>query len=169
MHSSIGVIRDLARTSPQAHRYLDLLTELRNALQHYRERLVPPRRKSSGQFLSQIFVLNRERSAPPDSDQDTAPFTPLVAPPELGDESSGAGLWMLQQATEATQGVNDMWRMSDENATFIDPALSGQVGTTDSVPLALGGFDLHWGGISVQGTDSFLFETEPFTGMLDQF
>ncbi|KAF4435187.1 transcriptional regulatory [Fusarium acutatum] len=158
LHSGIGIIRDLDRTSPQAHRYLDVLTELRNALQSYRERLIPPRRKSSGQFLSQIFTLDQEKSIPGDSDHDMAELASAVVPPELGDESSG-GLLMLQQVTEATQNMSNMWRIPDEGQAFVDECL----------PMAIGGFDVHWNAISVQGTDNFLFDTEPFTEMLSHF
>ncbi|KAH7169405.1 hypothetical protein DER46DRAFT_635317 [Fusarium sp. MPI-SDFR-AT-0072] len=158
LHSGIGIIRDLDRTSPQAHRYLDVLTELRNALQSYRERLVPPRRKSTGQFLSQIFVLDQEHSAPADSDHDMAASTSSIVPSELGDESSG-GLLMLQQITDATQNMGNMWRIPDEIQAFGDECL----------PMAMGGSDVHWNGISVQGTDNFLFDTEPFTEMLSHF
>ncbi|KAF5530646.1 transcriptional regulatory [Fusarium mexicanum] len=158
LHSGIGIIRDLDRTSPQAHRYLDVLTELRNALQSYRERLIPPRRKSSGQFLSQIFTLDQEKSTPAASDHEMTGLASAVVPPELGDESSG-GLLMLQQVTEATQNMNNMWRIPDEGQSFIDECL----------PLAIGGLDVHWNGISVQGTDNFLFDTEPFTEMLSHF
>ncbi|KAF5568938.1 transcriptional regulatory [Fusarium phyllophilum] len=158
LHSGIGIIRDLDRTSPQAHRYLDVLTELRNALQSYRERLIPPRRKSSGQFLSQIFTLDQEKSTPAASEHEMTGLASSVVPPELGDESSG-GLLMLQQVTEATQNMNNMWRIPDEGQAFVDECL----------PLAIGGLDVHWNGISVQGTDSFLFDTEPFTEMLSHF
>ncbi|KAF5670733.1 transcriptional regulatory [Fusarium circinatum] len=158
LHSGIGIIRDLDRTSPQAHRYLDVLTELRNALQSYRERLIPPRRKSSGQFLSQIFTLDQEKSTQAASNHEMTGLASAVVPPELGDESSG-GLLMLQQVTEATQNLNNMWRIPDEGQSFIDECL----------PLAIGGLDVHWNGISVQGTDNFLFDTEPFTEMLSHF
>ncbi|KAF5580102.1 transcriptional regulatory [Fusarium pseudocircinatum] len=158
LHSGIGIIRDLDRTSPQAHRYLDVLTELRNALQSYRERLIPPRRKSSGQFLSQIFTLDQEKSTPAASDHEMTGLASAVVPPELGDESSG-GLLMLQQVTEATQNMNNMWRIPDEGQAFVDECL----------PLSIGGLDVHWNGISVQGTDNFLFDTEPFTEMLSHF
>jgi hypothetical protein len=158
LHSGIGIIRDLDRTSPQAHRYLDVLTELRNALQSYRERLVPPQRKSNGQFLSQIFVLDQEKSAPADIDTEMTTSASSAVPPELGDESSG-GLLMLQQVTEATQNMSSMWRIPDESQAFVDECL----------PMALGGSDIHWDGISVQGTDNFLFDTEPFTDMLSHF
>ncbi|KAF5641408.1 transcriptional regulatory [Fusarium sp. NRRL 52700] len=158
LHSGIGIIRDLDRTSPQAHRYLDVLTELRNALQSYRERLVPPQRKSSGQFLRQIFTLDQEKSTPVASDHEMAGLTSAVVPPEIADESSG-GLLMLQQLTEATQNTNNMWRIPDEGHASIDECL----------PLTIGGLDVHWNGISVQGTDSFLFDTEPFTEMLSHF
>ncbi|KAF5646485.1 transcriptional regulatory [Fusarium tjaetaba] len=158
LHSGIGIIRDLDRTSPQAHRYIDVLTELRNALQSYRERLIPPRRKSSGQFLSQIFTLDQEKSTPVAPYTEMAGLASAVVPPELGDESSG-GLLMLQQVTEATQNMNNMWRIPDEGQAFVDECL----------PLAIGGLDVHWNGISVQGTDNFLFDTEPFTEMLSHF
>ncbi|KAF5585052.1 transcriptional regulatory [Fusarium pseudoanthophilum] len=157
LHSGIGIIRDLDRTSPQAHRYIDVLTELRNALQSYRERLIPPRRKSSGQFLSQIFTLDQEKSTPA-PDTEMTGLASAVVPPELGDESSG-GLLMLQQVTEATQNMNNMWRIPDEGQAFVDECL----------PLSIGGLDVHWNGISVQGTDNFLFDTEPFTEMLSHF
>lgn len=87
---------------------------------------------------------------------------------EPSDDTSGAGLWMLQQAAEASQGVNNIWRISDDNAPLTDPSLSGPVGA-GGVPLSVGGFDLHWGSISVQATDDFLFATDSFAGMLDQF
>ncbi|KAF5700782.1 transcriptional regulatory [Fusarium globosum] len=157
LHSGIGLIRDLDRTSPQAHRYLDVLTELRNSLQSYRERLVPPKRESSGQFLSQIFVLDQERSAPPDADTDMSTLASSIVPPELGDETSG-GLLLLQQVTEATHSMASMWRIPDESQGFGDEGL----------PMALGASDLHWNGI-IQGTDNFLFDTEPFTDMLSHF
>lgn len=157
LHSGIGLIRDLDRTSPQAHRYLDVLTELRNSLQSYRERLVPPKRESSGQFLSQIFVLDQERSAPPDADTDMSTLASSIVPPELGDETSG-GLLLLQQVTEATHIMASMWRIPDESQGFGDEGL----------PMALGASDLHWNGI-IQGTDNFLFDTEPFTDMLSHF
>lgn len=158
LHSGIGIIRDLDRTSPQAHRYIDVLTELRNALQSYRERLIPPRRKSSGQFLSQIFTLDQEKSTPAAQDTEMTGLASTVVPPELGDESSG-GLLMLQQVTEATQNMSNMWRIPDEGQAFVD----------DCLPLSIGGLDVHWNGISVQGTDNFLFDTEPFTEMLSHF
>ncbi|KAF5695389.1 transcriptional regulatory [Fusarium denticulatum] len=158
LHSGIGIIRDLDRTSPQAHRYLDVLTELRNALQSYRERLIPPRRKSSGQFLSQIFTLDQEKSTPAAQDTEITGLASAVVPPELGDESSG-GLLMLQQVTEAAQNMNNMWRIPDEGQAFVD----------ECMPLSIGGLDVHWNGISVQGTDNFLFDTEPFTEMLSHF
>ncbi|KAF4943564.1 hypothetical protein FGADI_13322 [Fusarium gaditjirri] len=158
LHSGIGIIRDLDRTSPQAHRYLDVLTELRDALQSYRERLIPPRRKSSGQFLTQIFTLDQEKSTPVHSDHDMTGLPSAVVPPEPGDESSG-GLLMLQQVTEATQNMSNMWRIPDEGQAFID----------ECIPMALGGSDIHWNGISVQGTDNFLFDTEPLTEMLSHF
>ncbi|EWY89672.1 hypothetical protein FOYG_10476 [Fusarium oxysporum NRRL 32931] len=158
LHSGIGIIRDLDRTSPQAHRYLDVLTELRNALQSYRERLIPPRRKSSGQFLSQIFTLDHEKSIPADSDTEISAFATSATLNDAGDEPSGA-LLMLQQVTEATQTMGSMWRLPDEGPAFVDECL----------PMALGGPDIHWDGISVQGTDNFLFDTEPFTEMLSHF
>ncbi|KAF5980747.1 transcriptional regulatory [Fusarium coicis] len=158
LHSGIGIIRDLDQTSPQAHRYIDVLTELRNALQSYRERLIPPRRKSSGQFLSQIFTLDQEKSTPAAQDTEMTGLASTVVPPQLGDESSG-GLLMLQQVTEATQSMNNMWRIPDEGQAFVD----------DCLPLSIGGLDVHWNGISVQGTDNFLFDTEPFTEMLSHF
>ncbi|KAH7480603.1 hypothetical protein FOMA001_g8949 [Fusarium oxysporum f. sp. matthiolae] len=158
LHSGIGIIRDLDRTSPQAHRYLDVLTELRNALQSYRERLIPPRRKSSGQFLSQIFTLDHEKSIPADSDTEISAFATSATLNDAGDEPSG-GLLMLQQVTEATQTMGSMWRLPDEGQAFVDECL----------PMALGGPDIHWDGISVQGTDNFLFDMEPFTEMLSHF
>lgn len=51
-----------------------------------------------------------------------------------------------------------MWRIPDESQGFGDEGL----------PMALGGSDLHWNGI-IQGTDNFLFDTEPFTDMLSHF
>ncbi|KAH7462849.1 hypothetical protein FOMA001_g18335 [Fusarium oxysporum f. sp. matthiolae] len=158
LHSGIGIIRDLDRTSPQAHRYLDVLTELRNALQSYRERLIPPQRKSSGQFLSQIFTLDQEKSTPANPDTDVSTFATAVALNDIGAESSGGQL-MLQQVTEATQNMGNMWRIPDEIQAFGDECLL----------MALGGPDVHWNGISVQGTDNFLFDTEPFTEMLSHF
>lgn len=66
---------------------------------------------------------------------------------------------MLQQVTEAAQTMGSMWRLPDEGQAFVDECL----------PMALGGPDIHWDGISVQGTDNFLFDTEPFTEMLSHF
>jgi hypothetical protein len=170
LQSGIGIIRDLDRTSPQEHRYLDVLTELRNALQNYRERLAPPLRKNSGQFLSQIFVVSQEKSPPAeplDSEMTTFPST-TVAPPELGDEASG-GLWMLQQAAQATHIMGNMWRIPDENHPVAHNPLSGQPGGSEALPFALAGSDINWNGVSVQGTDNFLFEMEPFADMLSHF
>ncbi|KAK6706499.1 hypothetical protein SNK05_010377 [Fusarium graminearum] len=170
LHSGIGIIRDLDRTSPQAHRYLEVLTELRSALQNYRERLVPPRRKSNGQFLSQIFVVNQEKSPPADSPgaEMTAFASTATAPPTLGNETSG-GLWMLQQAAQAAHALGNPWRVPDGCHAFTDNPLSGQSGGSESLPSTLGGSDMNWNGISVQGTDNFLFEMEPFADMLSQF
>ncbi|CAG1971591.1 unnamed protein product [Fusarium graminearum] len=170
LHSGISIIRDLDRTSPQAHRYLEVLTELRSALQNYRERLVPPRRKSNGQFLSQIFVVNQEKSPPADSPgaEMTAFASTATAPPTLGNETSG-GLWMLQQAAQAAHALGNPWRVPDGCHAFTDNPLSGQSGGSESLPSTLGGSDMNWNGISVQGTDNFLFEMEPFADMLSQF
>ncbi|XEU94978.1 hypothetical protein FSHL1_000262 [Fusarium sambucinum] len=170
LQNGISIIRDLDRTSPQAHRYVEVLTELRNALQTYRERLVPPRREGSGQFLSQIFVVSQEKSPPAEpSDSWTSPFASTdTAPPESGDETCG-GLWMLQQAAQATQSMGHMWRVPDESHAFGHVPLTGQPGGCDALPFALGGSDINWNGISVQGTDNFLFEMEPFADMLSHF
>jgi hypothetical protein len=162
LRGGIFVIRDLAKTSPQAHHYLDVLTELQSAIHKYRERLVPPKKKKGGQFLSQIFILDQDKHGAADPEPETSMFMPSMLP-ETGYESSSAGgLWMLQQAAEASQSANNMWRMQDDTTALSDPGAAG-------MPLSLGGFDLHWGSISVQATDDFLFAGDSFVGTLDQF
>ncbi|CEI41646.1 hypothetical protein FVEN_g3713 [Fusarium venenatum] len=170
LQNGIGIIRDLDRTSPQAHRYLEVLTELRNALQTYRERLVPPRREGSGQFLSQIFVVSQEKSPPVEPlDSGTTPFASTTTAPPLSGDETCSGLWMSQQAAQATQSMGNMWRVPDESHTFDHVSLNGQPGGNEVLPFALGGPDINWNEISVQGTDNFLFEMEPFADMLSHF
>ncbi|KAL3590751.1 hypothetical protein FPOAC2_12953 [Fusarium poae] len=168
LQNGIGIIRDLDRTSPQAHRYLEVLTELRNALQTYRERLVPPRREGSGQFLSQIFVVSQEKSPPAESsDSEMTPFPSIATSPlESGNDTSG-GMWMLQQTAQATQNMGNMWRVPDTSQIFAHHLSSA--GGSEALPFTLGGSDVNWNGISVQGTDNFLFEMEPFADMLSHF
>ncbi|KAF4334055.1 transcriptional regulatory [Fusarium beomiforme] len=169
LHSGVNIIRDLDRTSPQAHRYLDVLTELHNALQSYRERLDPPPRKSNEQFLSQIFVLNQDKSSSSASYPNMPAFASSVVPPELVSESSGELSSILQQAAETTQGMSNTWRLPDESRSFVDCFLSEQGGGTEPAPMTIEGLDVHWNGISVQGTDNFLFDTESFCDILGQF
>ncbi|KAH7367040.1 hypothetical protein B0T11DRAFT_49889 [Plectosphaerella cucumerina] len=164
LHGSINVIKELARTSPQAHHYLDVLTEFLGAIKQHRERLVPPRRRSSGQYLSQIFVLDQERPSG-DSDMDSVPTLSLNAP-EFGADTSSAGLWMLQQAAEATQDMNDLWKLPDANAGCNDSGLPGSIAASVSLPM--GAFDLDWSSVSVQVTESSLFDMDPFMNMMDQ-
>ncbi|KAF4447942.1 putative transcriptional regulatory protein C3C7.04 [Fusarium austroafricanum] len=142
--------------SPETHRF------------SYRGRLVPRRIKSNGQFLSQIFVLDQEKSGLAASDPDGTTFASATASRELDDEPSEEFL-LLQQAAEATQSMGNIWRIPEGSQGFVDHLLSGQASGAEPVPITLGGFDIHWNGISVQGTDNFLFDTEPFNDMLSHF
>ncbi|POR38885.1 hypothetical protein TPAR_00891 [Tolypocladium paradoxum] len=167
LHGSINVIKELARTSPQAHHYLDVLTEFLGAIKKHRERMVPPRRRSSGQYLSQIFVLDQGRTSSTDTEMEALPFMSSVGPePGAGGDTSSAGLWMLQQAAEATQGMGDLWKLPDGNAACNDPGLPGSIAASVSMPM--GAFDLDFGSIPVQVTENSLFEIDPFMSMLDQ-
>lgn len=76
---------------------------------------------------------------------------------------------MLQQAAQAAHALGNPWRVPDGCHVFTDNPLSGHPGGSESLPSTLGGSDMNWNGISVQGTDNFLFEMEPFADMLSQF
>jgi hypothetical protein len=96
---------------------------------------------------------------------DSVPTLSLNAP-EFGADTSSAGLWMLQQAAEATQDMNDLWKLPDANAGCNDSGLPGSIAASVSLPM--GAFDLDWSSVSVQVTESSLFDMDPFMNMMDQ-
>ncbi|KAH8812748.1 putative C6 transcription factor, partial [Xylogone sp. PMI_703] len=56
--SSCAVLKTLAKLSPQADHYHDLLTQLSDAISNYRRQLAVTRRRSNEQYVSQILNLN---------------------------------------------------------------------------------------------------------------
>lgn len=71
--STRTVLQVLAGQSPQAELYYDILTEMSDAITKYRQQLASERRRSTGQYVTQIFTI---KTAPASSTQIMSPLSP---------------------------------------------------------------------------------------------
>ncbi|KFA46121.1 hypothetical protein S40293_03774 [Stachybotrys chartarum IBT 40293] len=151
---AIDVMKDLAKSSSQAQHYSDILSDLHDAIKKNRDRMFPPRRRTHGQYLSQIFVMDKEaRAGPSDAGTSSAPNAA-----DSMDGNENAGLWMLHQAAEASQNQGEPWLLPDVMGSGVPGA-----------GVQPGGFDLDWGDISVQITENSLFETDSLLSLMDPY